>query len=188
MAFPQRYPFWFLREHGYVSLCILSWSYPSPAEVVLGGSIVNYMGHTCDKTGLLVQTIWIYFQFQIEFDMWLQFETKNKIFCTKDPFCHEMAHMLRGRPDGMCTFNFEIFYMLSSNDQVAEVLSSDKTRLSISGWFYGEPFERPEPYMEPEPPMMAPLSVSLRLLLVAFPARVATSFLDTWHVLLFVSL
>lgn len=33
--------------------------------------------------------------------------------------------------------------------QVAEVLTEDKTRLSISGWFHGPPVDRPEPYIEP---------------------------------------
>lgn len=35
--------------------------------------------------------------------------------------------------------------------QVAEVLSEDKLRLSVGGWFHGPPIERPEPYMEPLP-------------------------------------
>ena len=48
--------------------------------------------------------------------------------------------------------------------KVAEVLSRDKTRLSISGWFYGEPFHRPEPYVEPEPVSVSPLKVSARVL------------------------
>lgn len=28
-------------------------------------------------------------------------------------------------------------------------MSKDKTRLSINGWFYGAPFPRPAPYIEP---------------------------------------
>ncbi|XP_064476633.1 prolyl 3-hydroxylase OGFOD1-like [Ornithodoros turicata] len=37
--------------------------------------------------------------------------------------------------------------------QVAEVLSEDKVRLSVGGWFHGPPVERPEPYVEPLPLM-----------------------------------
>lgn len=33
--------------------------------------------------------------------------------------------------------------------QVAEILTPDKERLSISGWFHGEPIVRPPPYIEP---------------------------------------
>ncbi|XP_065184155.1 prolyl 3-hydroxylase OGFOD1-like [Sycon ciliatum] len=47
---------------------------------------------------------------------------------------------------------------LDSFHQVAEVRSASRTRLSISGWFYGEPFHRPSPYMEPEPPLSGPLT------------------------------
>ncbi|XP_052776787.1 prolyl 3-hydroxylase OGFOD1-like [Mya arenaria] len=44
-----------------------------------------------------------------------------------------------------------VFFEVSpgSYHQVAEVLSEDKTRLSISGWFHGPPIERPTPYLEP---------------------------------------
>ena len=34
--------------------------------------------------------------------------------------------------------------------QVGEVLGA-RTRLSVNGWFYGPPFERPPPYIEPVP-------------------------------------
>ncbi|KAJ8305930.1 hypothetical protein KUTeg_016475 [Tegillarca granosa] len=34
---------------------------------------------------------------------------------------------------------------------VAEILSEDKTRLSISGWFHGPRIDRPPPYIEPKP-------------------------------------
>ncbi|KAL5015666.1 hypothetical protein ScPMuIL_005255 [Solemya velum] len=32
--------------------------------------------------------------------------------------------------------------------QVAEVLTQDHVRLSVTGWFYGKPFKRPDPYTE----------------------------------------
>ena len=35
--------------------------------------------------------------------------------------------------------------------QVSEVLSADKTRLSVNGWFRGPPAPRPPPYVEPRP-------------------------------------
>ncbi|XP_001637143.2 prolyl 3-hydroxylase OGFOD1 isoform X1 [Nematostella vectensis] len=41
--------------------------------------------------------------------------------------------------------------------QVAEVLSQDKTRLSISGWFHGSAPERPMPYKEPCNPTISPM-------------------------------
>ncbi|VDI51714.1 Hypothetical predicted protein [Mytilus galloprovincialis] len=45
--------------------------------------------------------------------------------------------------------NFAFFEVNAvSYHQVAEVLTEDKTRLSISGWFHGPPVERPEPYVE----------------------------------------
>ncbi|XP_077862401.1 prolyl 3-hydroxylase OGFOD1-like [Saccoglossus kowalevskii] len=33
--------------------------------------------------------------------------------------------------------------------QVSEVLTQDKTRLSVSGWFHGPPIDRPAPFIEP---------------------------------------
>ncbi|XP_077981360.1 prolyl 3-hydroxylase OGFOD1-like [Glandiceps talaboti] len=44
-----------------------------------------------------------------------------------------------------------VFFEVSpvSFHQVAEVLSQDKTRLSVSGWFHGPPIDRPKPYIEP---------------------------------------
>lgn len=44
-------------------------------------------------------------------------------------------------------FNTFTFFEVSpvSFHQVAEVLAADKERLSISGWFYGAPFDRPAP-------------------------------------------
>ncbi|RUS77524.1 hypothetical protein EGW08_014708 [Elysia chlorotica] len=50
--------------------------------------------------------------------------------------------------------NSFLFFEVSalSFHQVAEVLSEDKTRLSISGWFHGPPLSRPEPPMDTLPP------------------------------------
>lgn len=48
-------------------------------------------------------------------------------------------------------FNSFAFFEVSpvSFHQVAEVLSEDKVRLSVGGWFHGPPVSRPEPYVEP---------------------------------------
>lgn len=48
-------------------------------------------------------------------------------------------------------FNSFAFFEVSpvSFHQVAEVLSEDKVRLSVGGWFHGPPISRPEPYIEP---------------------------------------
>jgi Rps23 Pro-64 3,4-dihydroxylase Tpa1-like proline 4-hydroxylase len=61
-----------------------------------------------------------------------------------------------GQPDVIArsllpTWNSFVFFEVSpvSFHQVAEVLNSEKTRLSVSGWFYGEPFDYPERYCEP---------------------------------------
>lgn len=43
--------------------------------------------------------------------------------------------------------------------QVAEVLSKDKTRLSINGWFHGPPIDRPPKYEEPPRPFLCPKHV-----------------------------
>jgi hypothetical protein len=40
---------------------------------------------------------------------------------------------------------------------VAEVLSADKERLSISGWFHGPPITRPPHYQEPPLPETEPI-------------------------------
>ncbi|KAL4236381.1 Prolyl 3-hydroxylase ogfod1 [Mactra antiquata] len=46
--------------------------------------------------------------------------------------------------------NFVFFEVTpGSYHQVAEILSQDKTRLSISGWFHGPPIHRPSPFVEP---------------------------------------
>lgn len=41
--------------------------------------------------------------------------------------------------------------------QVAEVLTSEKERLSISGWFHGPPIDRPPHYIEPALPDVIPI-------------------------------
>lgn len=46
-----------------------------------------------------------------------------------------------------------------SYHQVAEVLSCDKVRLSINGWFHGPPIERPPKYIPPTPPLKAPIHI-----------------------------
>ncbi|XP_037527882.1 prolyl 3-hydroxylase OGFOD1 isoform X2 [Rhipicephalus sanguineus] len=48
-------------------------------------------------------------------------------------------------------FNSLVFFEVSpvSFHQVAEVLSEDKVRLSVGGWFHGPPVSRPDPYIEP---------------------------------------
>lgn len=38
---------------------------------------------------------------------------------------------------------------------VSEVLTDCKSRLSINGWFHGEPIQRPQPYIEPPFPLKA---------------------------------
>lgn len=43
--------------------------------------------------------------------------------------------------------------------QVAEVLSKDKTRLSINGWFHGPPIDRPPKYKDPPRPFLYPKHV-----------------------------
>ncbi|XP_069127240.1 prolyl 3-hydroxylase OGFOD1-like isoform X2 [Argopecten irradians] len=43
--------------------------------------------------------------------------------------------------------------------QVAEVLSEDKTRLSISGWFHGPAIKRPAAFEEPHPPLVQAISI-----------------------------
>ncbi|XP_059145814.1 prolyl 3-hydroxylase OGFOD1-like [Physella acuta] len=54
------------------------------------------------------------------------------------------------------TRNSFLFFEVSTKSfhQVAEVLSQDKTRLSISGWFHGTPVTRPPVYVEPLPPAL----------------------------------
>eukprot|EP00698_Gefionella_okellyi_P006382 TRINITY_DN15738_c0_g1_i1.p1 TRINITY_DN15738_c0_g1~~TRINITY_DN15738_c0_g1_i1.p1 ORF type:complete len:464 (-),score=100.20 TRINITY_DN15738_c0_g1_i1:47-1438(-) len=61
-----------------------------------------------------------------------------------------------GEPAGVVkklvpAWNTFTFFEVSpvSFHQVAEIVSADKERLSISGWFHGEPFARPAPHEEP---------------------------------------
>ncbi|KAK3584960.1 hypothetical protein CHS0354_009649 [Potamilus streckersoni] len=50
--------------------------------------------------------------------------------------------------------NFVFFEVSAiSFHQVAEILSEDKIRLSISGWFHGPPIKRPKPHIEPPLPI-----------------------------------
>lgn len=43
--------------------------------------------------------------------------------------------------------------------QVAEIVSEDKVRLSVGGWFHGPPVQRPRPYVEPVDATLVPCSV-----------------------------
>jgi len=47
----------------------------------------------------------------------------------------------------------------SSFHQVSEVLAKDKCRLSVSGWFHGEPFSRPAPFIEPVKNLTKPIDM-----------------------------
>lgn len=40
--------------------------------------------------------------------------------------------------------------------QVSEVFLTNKTRLSINGWFHGQSVPRPSPYLEPVPEFLPP--------------------------------
>lgn len=64
-------------------------------------------------------------------------------------------------------FNTLMFFEVSDRSfhQVAEVLSKNKTRYSLNGWFHGEINFRPDPYIEiiPEPSPYADLDVKLKL-------------------------
>lgn len=55
----------------------------------------------------------------------------------------------------------KVWLTISMFNQVAEVLSSTETRLSVSGWFHGPPAPRPEPYREPQLPMKPPLPLDV---------------------------
>jgi len=48
--------------------------------------------------------------------------------------------------------------------QVSEVLSLNKTRLSISGWFHGDNIDRPVPYQEPHPQSQTPCALEDEIL------------------------
>ncbi|KAK8761393.1 hypothetical protein V5799_027340 [Amblyomma americanum] len=58
-------------------------------------------------------------------------------------------------------FNSLAFFEVSpvSFHQVAEVLSEDKVRISVGGWFHGPPVIRPAPYIEPPSERLKPCHV-----------------------------
>lgn len=62
----------------------------------------------------------------------------------------EPVHIAESFPPAWNSF---VFFEVNaaSFHQVSEVLSPNKERLSISGWFHGPPLQRPPPYEEPEP-------------------------------------
>lgn len=67
--------------------------------------------------------------------------------------------------------------------QVAEVVSSTKTRLSVNGWFHGPPAPRPSPYKEPLLPMHPPLPLDVSvytLILVADDVIDNSKFRSLW--------
>ncbi|CAH3036274.1 unnamed protein product [Porites lobata] len=71
-----------------------------------------------------------------------------------------------GQPDQITTSlvpqrNSLVFFEVTpvSFHQVAEVLSLNKTRLSISGWFHGDNIDRPVPYQEPHPKSQTPCAM-----------------------------
>jgi len=47
----------------------------------------------------------------------------------------------------------------TSFHQVAEVVTKNKCRLSVSGWFHGEPILRPAPFIEPVKNLMKPVDM-----------------------------
>ena len=53
---------------------------------------------------------------------------------------------------------FEVTH--KSFHQVAEVLSREKTRLSVGGWFHGTSVERPPKYVEPPCILQSPVPIS----------------------------
>jgi len=46
---------------------------------------------------------------------------------------------------------------------VSEVLSDSKIRLSINGWFHGQPIVRPKPYLEPQYPTHEAMGIPLEV-------------------------
>ncbi|KAH9383044.1 hypothetical protein HPB48_023766 [Haemaphysalis longicornis] len=67
----------------------------------------------------------------------------------------DIIHSLVPRCNGFAFFEVSPV----SFHQVAEVLSEDKVRLSVGGWFHGPPIKRPEPYIEPLPERLPCCSV-----------------------------
>lgn len=87
---------------------------------------------------------------------------------TLDLFCTDE----HGQPDQITTslvpqWNSLVFFEVTpvSFHQVSEVLSLNKTRLSISGWFHGDNIIRPVPYQEPNPKTIGPCSLKDEVLL-----------------------
>jgi len=75
-----------------------------------------------------------------------------------------------GQPDAVVksivpAWNNFVFFEVTpvSFHQVAEVLTEDKTRLSISGWFHGESVPRPARYIDPAPHLLSPGDVEEKL-------------------------
>ncbi|ELU03649.1 hypothetical protein CAPTEDRAFT_166954 [Capitella teleta] len=48
-----------------------------------------------------------------------------------------------------------------SHHQVSEVLSQDKTRLSVNGWFHAPPVPRADRYVEPQLPLISPCDIEV---------------------------
>lgn len=71
----------------------------------------------------------------------------------------DIIHSLVPRCNGFAFFEVSPV----SFHQVAEVLSEDKVRLSVGGWFHGPPIKRPEPYIEPLPERLPCCSVEEQL-------------------------
>ncbi|XP_029184830.2 prolyl 3-hydroxylase OGFOD1-like isoform X1 [Acropora millepora] len=87
---------------------------------------------------------------------------------TLDLFCTDE----HGQPDQITRsllpqWNSLVFFEVTptSYHQVSEVLSLNKTRLSISGWFHGDNIDRPEPYQEPHPKAETPCDLEDEVLL-----------------------
>ncbi|XP_078354565.1 prolyl 3-hydroxylase OGFOD1-like isoform X2 [Oculina patagonica] len=81
---------------------------------------------------------------------------------TLDLFCIDE----HGQPGQITTSlvpqrNSLVFFEVTpvSFHQVSEVLSLNKTRLSISGWFHGDNIDRPVPYQEPHPKSLKPYAL-----------------------------
>uniref|UniRef100_A0A3B3RAC8 Prolyl 3-hydroxylase OGFOD1 n=1 Tax=Paramormyrops kingsleyae TaxID=1676925 RepID=A0A3B3RAC8_9TELE len=92
-------------------------------------------------------------------------------------------------------WNTLIFFEVSpvSFHQVAEVISEDKCRLSMSGWFHGTPLERPPRYVEPAIPRNPHLPRDEELLLewvnpvyldMAYQAQMQEEFEESSEILL----
>ena len=50
--------------------------------------------------------------------------------------------------------------------QVAEVITKEKTRLSIGGWFHGTPVPRPPKYVEPPFKLQSPMSITEGIIII----------------------